>query len=79
MVENANTRLISDCVQAMMAANNAYDRLKDMTRGKPISATLLHEFIATLAIPEDDKARLLALTPSTYTGLAESLTRQYPF
>ncbi len=74
--------VLAEPIQTVMrkhGLNNAYDRLKDMTRGKPISATLLHEFIATLAIPEDDKARLLALTPSTYTGLAESLTRQYPF
>jgi adenylosuccinate lyase len=36
----------------------------------------MREFIATLALPEDAKARLLALTPATYIGLAESLARR---
>lgn len=72
--------VLAEPIQTVMrkhGLNNAYDRLKDMTRGKAISAPLLQEFITTLAIPDDDKARLLALTPATYTGLAATLTRQY--
>jgi adenylosuccinate lyase len=34
-------------------------------------------FIAALAIPADDKARLLAMTPGSYTGLAEPLARRW--
>jgi adenylosuccinate lyase len=36
---------------------------------------LLHDFIATLDIPEDARQRLLDLTPATYTGLAASLAK----
>jgi len=36
---------------------------------------LLHDFIATLDIPDSEKSRLLELTPATYTGLAETLAK----
>ena len=32
-------------------------------------------FVAKLALPEADKARLLAMTPASYTGLAAALAR----
>jgi adenylosuccinate lyase len=34
-------------------------------------------FIQALAIPAEDKARLLALTPASYTGLAADLARRW--
>jgi adenylosuccinate lyase len=33
-------------------------------------------FIAGLALPAEDKQRLLALTPAGYVGLAETLARR---
>ena len=54
---------------------NAYDRLKELTRGKAIDQALLHDFIRSLPLPDSDKTRLLALTPATYTGLAAALAR----
>jgi hypothetical protein len=54
-----------------------YQQLKDFTQGKPITRELMQGFIAGLAIPADDKARLLAMTPGSYTGKAAELaTRQ---
>jgi adenylosuccinate lyase len=50
-----------------------YEQLKDFTRDKPMSRALMHSFIEGLALPAEDKARLLALTPGTYTGLATHL------
>jgi len=52
-----------------------YEKLKALTRGKSVTKELLHEFIAGLDIPEAEKARLLQMTPATYTGLAASLAR----
>jgi len=52
-----------------------YEQLKALTRGKGITATLLREFITGLALPEDAKNRLLALTPRAYVGLAADLAR----
>ena len=55
-----------------------YEKLKALTRGHAVTRELLHEFIATLEIPESEKTRLLALTPAAYVGLAESLARDIP-
>jgi len=54
-----------------------YEQLKALTRGKEgITRETLHTFIRALAIPEDEKSRLLALTPNTYIGLAAALARR---
>ena len=37
---------------------------------------LMQGFIAKLEIPKDDKARLLAMTPASYTGMAAELARR---
>jgi len=52
-----------------------YEQLKALTRGKGITQTALREFITGLALPDDAKNRLLALTPRTYVGLAADLAR----
>ncbi|MBU6504051.1 MAG: adenylosuccinate lyase [Betaproteobacteria bacterium] len=70
--------VLAEPIQTVMRKTgmaNAYDRLKDLTRGKAISQALLQEFIRELPLPEADKARLLALTPAAYTGLAASLAQ----
>jgi len=56
---------------------NPYDQLKEFTRGQPITRELMQGFIAALAIPAEDKARLMAMTPASYTGLAEALARRW--
>ena len=53
-----------------------YEQLKKFTRGQPMTRELMQGFIASLALPEAEKARLLALTPATYTGLATALARK---
>jgi len=53
-----------------------YEQLKDFTRGAPMTRELMQGFIAKLDIPEDEKARLLALTPAGYTGKAAELARR---
>jgi adenylosuccinate lyase len=50
-----------------------YEQLKALTRGERITRETLHAFIDTLALPQEAKQRLLALTPSSYTGLAGKL------
>ena len=53
-----------------------YEQLKKFTRGQPMTCELMQGFIAGLALPEAEKARLLALTPASYTGLAATLARK---
>jgi adenylosuccinate lyase len=55
---------------------DAYEQLKDLTRGARVTPEALRAFIGGLAIPQDAKARLLALTPATYTGKAAELARK---
>ena len=50
-----------------------YERLKKLTRGKKVTPEAMREFISGLGMPDDVEARLLALTPATYTGLAAEL------
>ena len=53
-----------------------YEQLKEFTRGAAMTPELMQGFIAKLAIPESEKARLLALTPASYTGKAAELARR---
>ena len=68
--------VLAEPVQTVMrryAIPDAYERLKAATRGQHITRTALHALIGTLEIPETERARLLALTPACYVGLAETL------
>jgi adenylosuccinate lyase len=71
--------VLAEPIQTIMrrvSMPNAYERLKELTRGAGITQAGIQSFIAELDLPEDDKQRLLALTPATYVGLAEQLARQ---
>src|SRR5690554_6651980 len=50
-----------------------YEQLKALTRGKGITEQALREFISGLDLPDEPKARLLAMTPRSYIGLAARL------
>lgn len=53
---------------------DAYNQLKELTRGKNISKESIQEFIKSLdVISDEDKSTLLALTPSSYIGLAAKI------
>jgi adenylosuccinate lyase len=70
--------VLSEAVQTVMRKHghsNAYDKLKEITRGKAIGEIEIKTFIASVELPEEDKARLLALTPQEYIGLAVELVK----
>jgi adenylosuccinate lyase len=65
--------VLAEPIQTVMrryGIEKPYEKLKELTRGKGIDQASLQEFIRNLAIPEDEKKRLLALTPATYIGNA---------
>jgi adenylosuccinate lyase len=72
--------VLAEPIQTVMrryAVPDAYEQLKTLTRGKGgITRESLHAFVDTLAIPDDAKAALKALTPATYTGAAAELARR---
>jgi adenylosuccinate lyase len=55
---------------------DAYEQLKELTRGRAIDADALREFVSSLDIPAAERTRLLALDPSSYIGLAAELARR---
>jgi len=52
-----------------------YEQLKALTRGKGITEQALREFISGLDLPSDVRARMLAMTPRSYIGLAQDLAK----
>jgi adenylosuccinate lyase len=68
--------VLAEAVQTVMrryGAEDAYEQLKELTRGEVIDEAGLRGFIEGLDMPADAKQRLLALTPESYTGLASEL------
>jgi adenylosuccinate lyase len=75
---DATWEVLAEPVQTVMrryGIENPYEQLKELTRGKGISKEALREFISTLAIPQDAKDLLLAMTPANYIGMAATLAR----
>lgn len=71
--------VLAEPIQTVMrryGVSGAYEQLKDVTRGQVVLAKDLHELIQGLDIPQEAKLRLLALTPWSYTGLAQHLAEQ---
>ena len=65
--------VLAEAVQTVMrryGIPEPYEKLKALTRGQAVTKDILQQFVKTLEIPDDEKARLLELTPATYTGLA---------
>jgi adenylosuccinate lyase len=76
---DANWELLAEPIQTVMrryAVPNAYEKLKELTRGTRVSREGMQSFVATLEIPEAAKAELLKLTPWDYTGKAAELARR---
>jgi len=81
---DANWEVLAEAIQTVVRGEIAaghssitdpYALLKDLTRGHRVGAEQLAEFVQGLDISDAAKQRLLALTPATYTGVAEQLAR----
>ena len=75
---DAAWEVLAEAVQTVMRRHglpNPYEQLKALTRGQGINAASMREFIQGLDLPQEDKQRLLAMTPGSYTGLAERMAR----
>ena len=76
---DANWEVLAEPVQQVMrryGVPDAYEKLKELTRGKGIDAKRLATFIRSLPIPAEARKQLLSLTPAGYTGLAAELARR---
>ena len=76
---DANWEVLTEAVQQVMRRHGvagAYEKLKALVRGKKLDPKQLAAFIRALPIPAEERKRLLALTPATYTGLAARLAKR---
>jgi adenylosuccinate lyase len=76
---DAAWEVLAEPIQTVMrryAVPEPYEKLKALTRGQAVTRETLHDFIGTLEIPEAEKKRLLAMTPSSYVGIAAELARE---
>ena len=76
---DANWEVLAEPIQQVMRRHGvpeAYEKLKELTRGRRIDRKRLTAFVKSLPIPAAAKKRLLALTPAGYTGLAADLARR---
>jgi adenylosuccinate lyase len=68
-----NWTLLAEPIQTVMrryGVENAYEKLKDLTRGTTMNKQIIHDFINKLEIPLEAKQQLLKLTPANYLGYA---------
>ena len=73
--------VLGEALQTVLRARgvpNGYELLKNFTRGAKIDATALRAFVSGLPLPENERARLAALRPAEYVGLAAELTLDLP-
>ncbi len=77
---DAAWEVLAEPVQTVMrrfGLADPYERLKDYTRGKAMTREAMHAFIDSLhELPDAERVRLKALTPASYTGLAQALARR---
>nr|WP_295781872.1 adenylosuccinate lyase [Rhodoferax sp.] len=76
---DASWEVLAEPIQTVMrrfGLPQPYEQLKKFTRGEAMTRELMQGFIAGLAIPEAEKARLLAMTPGSYTGMAAELAKR---
>jgi adenylosuccinate lyase len=77
---DANWEVLAEPVQTVMrryGIENPYEQLKELTRGKGITREALQEFIVGLAVPQEAKDLMLAMTPANYIGLAARWRRRF--
>ncbi len=75
----ANWEVLAEPIQTVMrryGIEQPYEKLKALTRGQRVDRETLRAFIADLAIPEEARQHLLALTPASYTGNAAAQARK---
>ncbi|WP_286214534.1 adenylosuccinate lyase [Demequina sediminis] len=83
---DASWEVLAEPIQSAMRAaaiagvpgmENPYERLKELTRGQSIDAAAIQSFVDGLPLPSETAARLSALTPGGYVGLAEELVDRF--
>ena len=76
---DAAWEVLAEPIQTVMrryGVEQAYEQLKEATRGKSVTPEALHNLVRSLPIPALEIERLLAMTPASYIGKAAELARR---
>ena len=76
---DAAWEVLAEPIQTVMrryGVEQAYEQLKEATRGKSVTPKALHNLVRSLPIPPAEIERLLAITPASYIGKAAELARR---
>jgi adenylosuccinate lyase len=74
----ANPEVIGEAVQTILRReghDDAYERVKELTRGERVSLDDFRELFANLDVDENTRDELLSLTPETYVGVGADVAR----
>jgi adenylosuccinate lyase len=80
LAEEQSWEVVSEAIQTLMrryGLPNAYETLKELTRGRIISRQVIDEFVAQLPVNDAIKERLRGLTPQNYIGFAAELVDRF--
>ena len=72
----ATPEVVGEAVQTVLRREgqaDAYERVKDLTRGRDVTLADFQDLFADLDVPADVREELAALTPAGYTGVADEL------
>jgi adenylosuccinate lyase len=75
----ATPEIIGEAVQTILRREghtDAYERVKELTRGKDVTIEAFHDLFADLDVPESVREELQALTPAGYRGVADDLVER---
>ena len=71
-----NWEVLTEAVQTVMryeGIDDAYEQLKNLSRGKKLDKSSYKNFVISLDISDKSKEKLLSLTPAKYIGLAKKV------
>lgn len=74
---DSHWEIVSEAIQTILrksGQSQAYEQLKELTRGESVNRKVLADYILKLNIPEKDRDTLLSLTPQTYIGLSTKIS-----
>jgi len=72
--------VVTEAIQTLMRRHGLeqpYERLKELTRGRPVNRRLIEEFVASLPLDPVARAELAGLEPLNYLGFAGELVERF--
>jgi len=78
--EEKSWEVVAEAIQTLMRRYNLdqpYERLKELTRGRPVNRQLIADFIATLPLNDEAREAFAKLEPKNYVGLAAELVEHF--